>query len=193
MMFKKGMSYALSGESGLGKSTLIDILLKFYSPTSGSIVLNGKHLNNFSDQDVRSRIVLVSQEAAIFDDTIMNNICMGIDANLSDVENACKQACIHEFIQTLPDEYETRLQYQEKNLSGGQRQRIAIARALLRNPEVLILDESTSALDKTTQKQVIESILREYSMKIVIFVTHDLEIMSYVNQSINLADINKTK
>lgn len=193
LTFKKGMSYALSGKSGLGKSTLIDILLKFYSPTTGSVVVNGEQLNNISAQDIRRRIVLVSQEAAIFDDTVMNNICMGIDANISAVETACKQACIHELIRTLPDKYETRLQYQGKNLSGGQRQRIAIARALLRNPDVLILDESTSALDKATQKQVVENILREYSKKIVIFVTHDPQIMSCVNQSINLADINKNK
>lgn len=191
--FKKGMSYALSGKSGLGKSTLIDILLKFYSPTSGSVVINEQLLSTFSAQDVRKHIVLVSQEAAIFDDTIMNNICMGIDASLLEVETACKHACIDDLIQKMPSKYETRLQYQGKNLSGGQRQRIAIARALLRNPDVLILDESTSALDKTTQKQVIENIFREYSTKIVIFVTHDPQIMSQVDQSIDLADINKKK
>ncbi len=191
LLFKKGISYALSGKSGLGKSTLIDILLKFYSPTSGSVAINGEPLSRLSAQDVRKRIVLVSQEAAIFDDTVMNNICMGIDTSLTDVETACKQAGIDDFIQAMPDKYETRLQYQGKNLSGGQRQRIAIARALLRNPDVLILDESTSALDKVTQKQVVENILSEYSKKIVIFVTHDPQIMGYVDQVINLADINK--
>lgn len=193
LMFKKENSYALSGKSGLGKSTLIDILLKFYSPTAGSVLINGELLSKLSAQDVRKRIVLVSQEAAIFDDTVMNNICMGLDASLLEVETACKQACIDEFILAMPEQYETRLQYQGNNLSGGQRQRIAIARALLRDPDVLIFDESTSALDKVTQKQVVENILREYSKKIVIFVTHDPQIMEYVDQVINLADINKNK
>lgn len=192
LVFKKGISYALSGKSGLGKSTLIDIILKFYSPTTGSVTINGELLSDISAQDVRKRIVLISQEAAIFDDSIMNNICMGKGFNILDVEAVCKQACIHEIIQAMPDKYDSRLQYQGKNLSGGQRQRIAIARALLRSPDVLILDESTSALDKNTQNQIVNNILREYSNKIVIFVTHDPQIMRYVDQVINLADINKT-
>lgn len=191
LKFKKGLSYALSGKSGLGKSTLIDVLLKFHSPTAGSILVNDVLQNEIPAQNIRKKIVLVSQDAAIFDDTVMNNICMGEVANLLDVETACEQACIHNVIEMMEDGYETRLQYQGKNLSGGQRQRIAIARALLRSPDVLILDESTSALDKKTQKQVVENILREYSKKIVIFVTHDPHIMELVSEVIDLADINK--
>lgn len=191
LIFKKGVSYALSGKSGLGKSTLIDVLLKFHSPTAGSILVNDVLQNEIPAQNIRKKIVLVSQDAAIFDDTVMNNICMGKVASLLDVETACEQACIHNVIEMMEDGYETRLQYQGKNLSGGQRQRIAIARALLRSPDVLILDESTSALDKKTQKQVVENILREYSKKIVIFVTHDPHIMELVSEVIDLADINK--
>lgn len=191
LIFKKGVSYALSGKSGLGKSTLIDVLLKFHTPTAGSILVNDVLQNEIPAQNIRKKIVLVSQDAAIFDDTVMNNICMGKVANLIDVETACEQASIHNVIEMMEDGYETRLQYQGKNLSGGQRQRIAIARALLRSPDVLILDESTSALDKKTQKQVVENILREYSKKIVIFVTHDPHIMELVSEVIDLADINK--
>ena len=191
LIFKKGVSYALSGKSGLGKSTLIDLLLKFHTPTAGSILVNDVLQNEIPAQNIRKKIVLVSQDAAIFDDTVMNNICMGKVANLIDVETACEQASIHNVIEMMEDGYETRLQYQGKNLSGGQRQRIAIARALLRSPDVLILDESTSALDKKTQKQVVENILREYSKKIVIFVTHDPHIMELVSEVIDLADINK--
>ena len=191
LIFKKGVSYALSGKSGLGKSTLIDVLLKFHNPTAGSVIVNGMSQNEISAQNIRKKIVLVSQDAAIFDDTVMNNICMGEVADLLDVETACEQACIHNVIKMMVDGYDTRLQYQGKNLSGGQRQRIAIARALLRSPDVLILDESTSALDKKTQKQVVENVLREYSKKIVIFVTHDPHIMELVDEVIDLADINK--
>jgi ABC-type bacteriocin/lantibiotic exporter with double-glycine peptidase domain len=106
------------------------------------------------------------------------------------VRAACVNAHIHEVIESMADGYNTRLQYQGKNLSGGQRQRIAIARALLRKPDVLIFDESTSALDKATQQKVVENILREYSNKIVIFVTHDPHIMKRVDEVVDLEKIN---
>lgn len=191
--FEKGKSYALSGKSGVGKSTLIDLLLKFYPPSSGSVCINGVSIGDLSDSEIRKRIVLVSQEAAIFDDTVMNNICMGMETNLAVVQAACATANIHDVIEAMDERYNTRLQYQGKNLSGGQRQRIAIARAVLRNPDVLILDESTSALDKHTQSLVIENILRIYSDKIVIFVTHDPHIMELADEVIDLANIHTEK
>lgn len=187
----KGNSYALIGRSGIGKSTLVDILLKFYDPTSGQIYFNADIATELSEADIRKKVILVSQEAAIFDDTVMHNICLGREANVVDVQRVCELACIHDVIQAMPNGYMTRLQYQGSNLSGGQRQRIAIARALLRNPDVLILDESTSALDKQTQQRVFENILHEFKDKIVIFVTHDPQIINKVSETIDLGEINK--
>jgi ABC-type bacteriocin/lantibiotic exporter with double-glycine peptidase domain len=190
LKFVQGRSYALSGRSGMGKSTLIDLLLKFYPPNGGNIYLNQSLLSEISVADVRKRIILVSQDAAVFDDTVANNISLGMDVDMVTIVQACKAACIHDVIEQMRDGYATRMQYQGKNLSGGQRQRIAIARALLRQPDVLILDESTSALDKATQKQVIENVLAQYTNKIVIFVTHDPYIMGRVSETIDLATIN---
>lgn len=190
LKLEQGKSYALVGRSGIGKSTLVDILLKFYLPTSGTLYINDMPISEVADSDIRKKIILVSQDAAIFDDTVINNICMGIEASQAEVEIACKLACVNDVIENMPDRYEARLQYQGKNLSGGQRQRIGIARALLRNPDVLIFDESTSALDKQTQEDVVENILREYSNKIVIFVTHDPQIMSRVNEVVDLEKVN---
>lgn len=189
-IFEKGKSYALIGPSGVGKSTLVDVLLKFYPPTSGTVLVNDFPLTDVADAAVRKRIILVPQDAAIFDDTIANNIRLGHQAPLSDVEKACEQACMQQTILDMPNGYESRLQYQGKNLSGGQRQRIAISRALLRKPDVLILDESTSALDKHTQTQVVENILREYRDRIVLFVTHDPYIIAQVDEVIDMRQIN---
>jgi ABC-type multidrug transport system fused ATPase/permease subunit len=186
LRFEKGNSYALVGRSGVGKSTVIDILLKFYSASDGMVAINGMDINQISASDVRQRILLVSQDAAIFDDTVRNNICMGIDASLEQVQKACEAAQIHDVIAAMSDGYETRLQYQGKNLSGGQRQRVAIARALLRTPDGLIFDESTSALDKATQAVIVNGILRNYADKIVIFVTHDPDIMRCVDHVIDV-------
>lgn len=190
LRFERGRSYALVGKSGTGKSTLVDILLKFYRPTSGDVYLNGVALGDVADTEIRRRMILVSQEAAIFDDTVRNNIRMGIEADEPAVEAACRKACVHEVIETLEQGYNTRLQYRGGNLSGGQRQRIAIARALLRKPDVLILDEGTSALDKITQARVVDNILADYTDRIVILVTHDPQVMQRVDEVIDLEVLN---
>jgi ABC-type bacteriocin/lantibiotic exporter with double-glycine peptidase domain len=187
----KGKSYALVGPSGIGKSTLVDILLKFYDPTSGQIYFNADVATELSEADIRQRVTLVSQEAAIFDDTVMHNICLGREASDADVRRVCELACIHDVIEAMPNGYMTRLQYQGSNLSGGQRQRIAIARALLRNPDVLILDESTTALDKQTQQHVLENIFHAFEDKIVIFVTHDPHVINKVSEIIDLEESNR--
>lgn len=191
LQFERGKTYALVGKSGIGKSTLVDLLLKFYLPTDGQLYLNDVPVADVAEFAVRKKIILVSQEAAIFDDTVVNNVRLGMEATLADVRAACKAAHIDDVIEAMPDGYNTRLQYQGKNLSGGQRQRLAIARALLRNPDVLILDESTSALDKHTQEQVVGNILREYAEKIVVFITHDPHIMERVDEVIDLGRLNQ--
>ena len=190
LTLERGRSYAVVGRSGVGKSTLVDILLKFYQPTCGHLSMNGLPVSEVADSEVRRRVILVGQDSAIFDDTVKNNICLGLNADLPTVRAACQTACIDEFIEAMEDGYATRLQYRGANLSGGQRQRIAIARALLRNPDLLILDEGTSALDKATQVRVIEKILREYSDRIVVFVTHDPAVIARVDDVIDLETVN---
>jgi ABC-type multidrug transport system fused ATPase/permease subunit len=190
LRLQRGKSYALVGKSGIGKSTLIDLLLKFHPPTSGELRVNSVPMSEVTDTEIRTRIILVGQEPAIFDDTVTHNVCLGRPADPSEVEVACRKARIHPVIEAMPQGYGTRLQYQGKNLSGGQRQRIAIARALLRDPDVLVLDEATSALDKETQSEVIEGVLREYSDRIVILVTHDPHLVGLVDEVIDLSALN---
>jgi len=191
LKFEKGKSYAVIGRSGAGKTTLVDLLMKFYLPTQGELLINGKIISEIEISEIRKRIIVVSQETAIFDDTVLNNIRMGMSATSEEVISACVSAEINDVIENMPHQYETRLQYQGKNLSGGQRQRIAIARALLRKPDMLILDESTSALDKETQRKVIDNILHVFEEKIVVFITHDPQIMDRVNEVIDMEVINK--
>jgi ABC-type bacteriocin/lantibiotic exporter with double-glycine peptidase domain len=188
--FDRGHSFAIVGRSGLGKSTLLDIVLKFIEPTKGELRFNDLLAAEIADAAIREHVILVGQDTAIFDDSVKNNICIGMDVGIDRVREATKLACIEEFINDLPQGFETRLQYQGSNLSGGQRQRIALARGLLRCPDVLILDEATSALDKSTQARVIENILREFRNSIVIFITHDPHIMGAVDTILDLEQLN---
>jgi ABC-type multidrug transport system fused ATPase/permease subunit len=185
-VFERGSSYAIVGESGAGKSTLLDILLGFQTPQSGVVSINGIELSRYNEQAMRRRLIVLGQETIIFDDTVRNNITYGIKAEQSEIDEAARLACIHDVIAALPQSYDTRLQYRGTNLSGGQRQRIGIARALLRKPDVLVLDESMSALDPQTKEQVTENILREYRDKIVIIVSHDPALRTNVDTVIEL-------
>jgi ABC-type multidrug transport system fused ATPase/permease subunit len=180
--FERGKSYAIVGESGAGKSTLLDILLKFHTPDHGTILLNGQPIAGIDERALRRKIVLLGQETIIFNDTVTNNICYGFHASREEIVAAARLAYVDEVINELPQNYETVLQYRGTNLSGGQRQRIGIARALLRKPDVLVLDESMSALDPITKEAVMKNILSEYSKKIVIFVSHDPAIREHVDE-----------
>jgi ABC-type multidrug transport system fused ATPase/permease subunit len=184
--FQRGVSYAIVGESGAGKSTLLDIILQFQQPQRGDILLNGISTTALPTSEVRKRILLLGQEVMIFNDTITNNITYGFEADKAAIQTATRTACINTVIESMPEGYETILQYRGTNLSGGQRQRIGLARALVRQPDVLILDESMSALDAITKDTVIENILAEYRDKIVIFVSHDPAIREKVDVVIEL-------
>lgn len=184
--FKSGSSYAIVGESGSGKSTLTDLILSFYSDFKGSIKINGVDIRELSAESVRSKVLLVGQSTSIYNDTIMANICFGHEASESDVKKAARLACIDDFIESLPEKYQTKLQYQGSNLSGGQKQRIALARAILRAPEVLILDESTSALDADTREKVVRNLLSNSNTRILIFVTHDKDLVRHVTHVLSL-------
>jgi ABC-type multidrug transport system fused ATPase/permease subunit len=183
---RRGRTYALVGPSGSGKTTVLDLLLGFYSPDAGDVLANGIPTRELSGAHLRSKVILVGQQVTILNDTIMNNVRFGSKASESQVRSACKAACIDDYINTLPQRYDTMLSYQGSNLSGGQRQRIAIARGLVRNPSVLLLDESTTGLDAHTRDEVIHNILRLHGHGIVVFATHDKDLISKVNEVIAL-------
>ncbi len=151
----KNKKIALVGSSGSGKSTLADLLPRFYDATSGSISIDGVDIKQYSLQELRSMMGIVTQEAILFNDTIANNIIFGHPtATLEDVKAAAKLANALEFIEKTENGFDTMIGERGSKLSGGQRQRLAIARALLRNPSILILDEATSALDNESEKLV---------------------------------------
>lgn len=160
---KKGQTVALVGPSGGGKSTISDLIPRFYDVQSGSITIDGKDLRDCNMDSLRSQIGVVSQDTILFNDTIENNIRMGKrDATLDEIENACKIANAHNFILETDKGYKTNIGDRGMKLSGGQRQRLSIARAVLKNPAILILDEATSALDTESEKlvqQALDSLL----------------------------------
>jgi ABC-type bacteriocin/lantibiotic exporter with double-glycine peptidase domain len=188
--FEKARSYAIVGFSGSGKSTFLDLILGFYSPDRGAILVNGVEPARTALAGLRQKILLVAQDTAIFTDTVANNIKLGFDATPAEVERACEVADIHEFITGLPAGYQTMLSYRGSNLSGGQKQRLGIARAVLRRPDVLLLDESTSALDASTREKVIDNLLRELRSRILVFVTHDEFVTSKVDVVLEMAQLN---
>jgi ABC-type multidrug transport system fused ATPase/permease subunit len=189
--FVRGHSYALIGRSGSGKSTFMDLMLRFYAPDSGEICLDGVNIQTIDEKSIRQRILLVTQEVSIFNDTIGNNIRFGLIANDDEVMRACHIACIDDLISDLPQGLNTQLAYRGTNLSGGQRQRIGLARALLRRPAMLLLDESTSALDAVTRARVVENLLAEYKDKILVFVTHDAYVIEAADVILDMAQINR--
>lgn len=159
---KSGEHVAFVGESGSGKTTLAKLIMAFYTPEKGSVYVGGQDLSKLCPKSVRSGIAYISQEVFLFSDTIMNNLTMGDESiPFSEIEKACRKSHADEFIQSLPLGYNTVLGENGHSLSGGQRQRLAIARALLKKPSVLIMDEATSNLDTVTEqsiKQTIESL-----------------------------------
>ena len=151
----KGDVVALVGASGAGKSTLADLLPRFYDVMSGTIKLDGVDIRKYDIDSLRSLFALVSQDVVLFNDTIFNNITFGKEGvSLEEVEKAARLANAYDFISSLPDGFQTNVGDRGLTLSGGQRQRISIARAILRNAPILILDEATSAMDTESEKLV---------------------------------------
>jgi ABC-type bacteriocin/lantibiotic exporter with double-glycine peptidase domain len=188
--FSAGRSYALAGASGAGKSTIIDLLLKFYRPQAGSIRVNGRDIEEFSDQSLRQHVVLAEQAVRIFYDTIEHNVQFGRAAENRDVARVLDWVGLAPFLSSLPDGQGTLLNYQGSNVSGGQRQRIGLARALLRAGDVLILDESTNALDHATRERIVDRLLADYRDRILIFIAHDPFILDRVDEVIHLGDVS---
>jgi len=171
----KGELVALVGESGGGKSTLISLISGYYFPNEGTVTIDGVDTRNYNLKTLRSQISVVPQEVALFNDSIKNNIRYG-NFELADekVFQAAKESHIHEFIETLPEKYETLVGERGIKLSVGQKQRLAIARAILRDPKILILDEPTSALDSKTEKSISESLEKIMSGRTTFVIAHRL-------------------
>lgn len=189
----KGNSYAIVGRSGSGKSTLMDILLGFIQADEGQLLVNGQVVTEEGAKSLRGRILLVTQETTIFNDTVRNNIRFGIEVGDSEIRRACDIAQASEFVDTLPEGLNTTLTYRGTNLSGGQRQRIGIARALVRRPSVLLLDESTSALDSETRGALTRALKTQWRDGILVFVTHDPAVIEIVDTVIDMASINSVR
>jgi ATP-binding cassette subfamily B protein len=170
-----GQPVAILGESGSGKSTLLKLLMGFYGPTEGRIRVDDVDLRDLELSSLRSRLALVAQEPFIFTGTLRENIALGRPAaTLAEVMEAARAAGLEEFIAGLPERYETVIGERGANLSGGQRQRLAIARALLRRPDILIFDEATSHLDTATERAIQENLKTALAGKTVVLVAHRL-------------------
>jgi ABC-type multidrug transport system fused ATPase/permease subunit len=168
-----GQVAALIGPSGVGKSTLISLILKFYLPQSGAVLLDGHDIREISSEWLRQKIGIVSQETFLFHDTIEKNIRYGNpDASRPEVEEAAKRAHIHDEIEAFPQQYQTIVGERGARLSAGQRQRLSIARAFLKNPPILILDEPTSALAEDAEKGIRESLKELAANRTTFIISH---------------------
>ena len=161
------------GASGIGKSTVIRLLLRFWEVTSGEILINGINIKDISLYSLRSHIALLEQDTFIFNDTIAGNIAFGKPAaTLDEIKTAAKRAGLAEFIETLPNKYDTDMGELGSRLSGGERQRVGIARVMLTNPDMLVMDEPTSALDIINEKGLLKTLDEEYKDKMIMIVSH---------------------
>jgi len=186
---KRGEILALVGESGAGKTTFTDLIPRFYEVTKGAVLLDDVDIRKIKLLSLRNLIGVVSQEVILFNDTVLNNILFGRpDATFEEVVEAAKVAHAHEFITSLPEGYDTEIGEKGVRLSGGERQRIAIARAILKNPPILILDEATSALDAQSEKLVQDALDRLMQGRTVFVIAHRL---STVQMAQKIAVIDK--
>lgn len=185
----KGKVLALVGPSGSGKTTIVDLVARFYDPTEGTIELDGKDIRDFPLEAYRGLFGIVSQEPVLFNDSIINNIRFGEGQyDLEAVVEAAKVANAHEFIEQLPEGYETMIGDRGVKLSGGQRQRLTIARALLKNPPIIILDEATSALDSKSEKLVQASMETIMKTRTAIVIAHRLSTITNADEILLLKE-----
>lgn len=170
-----GHTVGIVGPSGAGKSTVLNLIPRFYDVSAGSVSIDGQDVREVTLSSVRGSIALVSQEVTLFDDTVAENIAFGRpDASKSEIEDAARIAAAHEFIEALPDGYDTVIGEHGVRLSGGQRQRLSIARAMLKNAPILLLDEATSALDTESEAQVQDALQRLMAGRTTLVIAHRL-------------------
>ena len=170
-----GKKVAIVGPTGAGKSTISRLLFRFYDPTRGEIKINNEDLKNINQESLRQKIGVVPQDTVLFNDTIYYNIAYGNPlASREDIINAAKVADIHNFIESIPDQYETLVGERGLKLSGGEKQRVAIARTILKNPSLFFFDEATSALDSSTEKEIQENLEKISKGKTTLIIAHRL-------------------
>ena len=183
----RGEVLALVGSSGAGKSTFADLIPRFYDVSSGEIIIDGIDIRKLTVENLRSLMGIVSQDTILFNDTVAHNISYGLpEARIYEIREAAKTANALEFIDSLPNGFDTIIGEKGTRLSGGQRQRISIARALLKNPDILILDEATSALDTESERKVQEAIDTLVQNRTVIVIAHRLSTITKADQIIVL-------
>jgi ATP-binding cassette, subfamily B, bacterial MsbA len=189
---KKGQTVAIVGPTGAGKSTLLDLLCRFYEPTEGDIEIDGISLKMMKRSSLLKHIAIVGQENFLFNESIRSNISYGKpDATLEEIKNAARAAYIDDFIEGLPNGYDTTIGERGVKLSGGERQRLAIARAILKNPEILLLDEATSALDSESEKIVQSAINNLMKNRTTFIIAHRLSTVQHADRIVvfNLGEI----
>ena len=187
VVIPKGKIIALVGPSGGGKSTFVDLLPRFYDTVGGEILLDGVNIRDYRIDDLRSLMAIVTQESILFNDTVYNNIVFGKPGVTEEsVIAAAKVANAHEFIMAMEEGYETNIGDRGAKLSGGQRQRLSIARAILRNPPILILDEATSSLDSESERLVQDALLKVMKDRTSIVIAHRLSTIKFADEIIVL-------
>jgi subfamily B ATP-binding cassette protein MsbA len=185
LFIEKGKTIAIVGPSGAGKTTLVDLLPRFYDCTLGDILIDGISIKDMNINSLRELSAIVSQNCVLFNDSILHNIAFGKrNVNIEEVINAAKIANAHEFISQLPNQYYSSIGDKGLTLSGGQRQRISIARAVLKNPPILILDEATSALDTQSEFLVQQALDRLMKNKTSIIIAHRLSTIQHADEII---------
>ncbi len=180
---KSGETVAIVGPSGSGKSTMVSLLLRFYDPQKGSITIDGKNIKEYNLTELRNRMAIVPQDVLLFGGSIKENIAYGKpNANMDEIMEAAKQANAHDFIMSFPEQYNTMVGERGVKLSGGQRQRIAIARAVLKNPSILILDEATSSLDSESERLVQQALEKLMVGRTTFVIAHRLSTIKNVDK-----------
>ncbi len=189
LVIPRGTRLGLAGESGSGKTTVLNLLFRFYDPSNGSLRIDGLDLREISTRDLRAQMALVSQDTVLFDDTVAGNIAAGRPgATRAEIEAAARAAFAHDFIVQLPQGYDTPIGERGGTLSGGQRQRLAIARAFVRNAPILVLDEATASLDSKAEAEVQAAIDVLAEHRTVICVAHRLSTLASMDRVIVLAE-----
>lgn len=186
----KGDQIGIAGESGAGKSTLLRLLLRFYAPSEGQILINGIPLNQISFSELHQRIAFLEQDTYLFDMTIAKNIGIAKpEASMEEIKDAARRAGIAEFIDTLPDGYDTDMGQMSARLSGGERQRIGIARILLRDPDICLMDEPSSALDALHEKELLHTLKTAYAGKTLLLISHRGSTLTGCNRILRAEDL----